>query len=999
MDKIVIQIDTNAAEAGKTFDQLNQKFKETDTGAKDLRKEIKELKAELFKLTPGTEEYAQALQQLGGKMNQLSDTTQELRVATGGLDTVFQTTTQATATMAGGFTAVTGVMALFGSDTEDLQKTFVKLQAVMAITTGLKGFAAFEKMTKRASISLKAYIAQMKLSRTATQQQSAANVTLTTTTNAASTATKGLGAAIKSVTAAIASNPIGAVLVALTAAITAISSFNSKAKEAEEQTRRWNDVLNELKGSQYTYSSLLEQEEAYFNKDIAAMKALGASQESINKKTLEYSKARKEELVTEREYLQNLIERNKENKELNEKLEKWADRVREINAEVKGLDETIQTLSYHLPAFAANFDQAFADLDRDLSRKVSQGVMTERQKVTEEVNFYQNELQTLRTTIDKYRKELGDAPVEMDENGRNIYQPNTSLTAQQKKQMQEDIRDMEARVQLYEGQIAIFTKTIEDIDDRNAKALRDKRMSNLKSSQEELERLAKELEKKWETISKEITETVNARDLLNDAIGNDTMPRSFSVLIELKHKFEKELGELQLHAKENNKLLEGEYRAYVNMILKYNEKIDQMFRENDMDYKDWPVNITNMARNIDAMSDLFVKENNIMLEQVKLGTVKVDEYYAWLESRMQYYQSERDKSLMEGYNLIDFELQNMQVTDEQKEEFRTMWGELFDFASELMPPEEAKKISDAIGQALQKQLDAIDKEYTGKINELNAKLQADTTAWMKGKSETGIFFHNYFGESPTKQFNDAMEYAQNMYKILYDEYNAELELIRAKMELLDENSEAYKNYAAQVEQIEADLATAEADYQSAQIDNIKEYGQRVTEIAGQFGDAIGGLASAMGSYYAEQAEQAKEMYGENSVEYQKYLKKEGNMKIAQVWTDFATGVMTAWATSEQLGPIAGPIMAAIQTAALLATAVASTQQIKRQTQASNNGGGSTANVGQLTDRVIMADTQRADQTAELNAKYNQGATRVYVTATDISDKQGENKTAVTNNRF
>jgi ubiquinone biosynthesis protein UbiJ len=141
------------------------------------------------------------------------------------------------------------------------------------------------------------------------------------------------------------------------------------------------------------------------------------------------------------------------------------------------------------------------------------------------------------------------------------------------------------------------------------------------------------------------------------------------------------------------------------------------------------------------------------------------------------------------------------------------------------------------------------------------------------------------------------------------------------------------------------------------------------------------------------------MYGENSEEYKKYLKKEGNMKIAQVWTDAATGIMTAWATSEQLGPIAGPILAAIQTAALTATAIASTQQIKRQTQATASGSAPTANVSGITDRVIMGEAQNADQTAQLNADYNQGSMRVFVTQDDISDAQNVNRVAVTNNRF
>ena len=50
MEDIKIIIDTNAEQAGKSFDDLSKKFKNADNSAKDLRKEIKELKSELFNL-------------------------------------------------------------------------------------------------------------------------------------------------------------------------------------------------------------------------------------------------------------------------------------------------------------------------------------------------------------------------------------------------------------------------------------------------------------------------------------------------------------------------------------------------------------------------------------------------------------------------------------------------------------------------------------------------------------------------------------------------------------------------------------------------------------------------------------------------------------------------------------------------------------------------------------------------------------------------------------
>ena len=993
MDNIKIIIDTNAEQASKSFDDLSQSFNKADTAAVDLRKQIKELKNDLYKLEPGTEEYANVLQDLGAKMNQLSDTQQELRVATGGLDTVFQTTTQATATMAAGFSAATGVVALFGGDTENLQKTFVKLQAVMAIATGLKGFAAFEKMTKRASISLKAYIAQMKLARTATQQQSAANVTLSTTTTVASTATKGLGAAIKSVTAAIASNPIGAVLVALTAAVTAITSFNSRAKEAEERARKLNDTLNELKKSTYTYTSLLDQELDYFNKDIAAMKALGASQESINKKTLEFSEARRAQLKQDRDYLLHLIEVNGQTEGLEEQTEKWTERVRELNTEISGLDKTIAELSYTLPSFASSFDSAFSDLERDLGRKVARGAMTERQAITREIDYIQDEINRLEKAVTDADNALRGTTGEMDENGRYI-KSETKLTTNERRQMEQDKLEMESRLDQYRTMRDQYLQKREDIDDRTAKTLSDKRQARFKESKDELNKLEEEIKKEYEKAEKEIASIMDAGKLMSEALDSDSEARMYESIQNIGINFENLVQNLINTAKENNKLLPNEYESFVKTLALYQSKLDGIFAEKKIDYKDWPFEITSLARNLDAASDLFVKENNIMLEQVRIGTLKIDEYNEWLLSRTAYYNDERNKLMMEGYNLIDSLLAGMDVSEEQKEEYRSKWSELFDFSGTLLPPEESKKIENALKTVIDNAFNQLEDNYKARMSMFEKWAEDQSRTWLDGGMDT-----SYWGDSPTAAYKKSIEQADGLYKLLHEQYTAEAKLLEEKMKLLDVNSEAYAQYYTKLQELRQADADAQHAQETASLAAHREYAQNIMEMAGQFGDAVSGLAGAMGSYYAEQAEQAKEMYGENSEEYKKFLKKEGNMKIAQVWTDAATGIMTAWATSEQLGPIAGPIMAAIQTAALLATAVASTQQIKRQTKANASGGSTDANVSGITDRVVFGEAQNASQQAQLNAEYNQGAARVFVVEGDINNAQGNTRTAVTNNTF
>jgi hypothetical protein len=298
---------------------------------------------------------------------------------------------------------------------------------------------------------------------------------------------------------------------------------------------------------------------------------------------------------------------------------------------------------------------------------------------------------------------------------------------------------------------------------------------------------------------------------------------------------------------------------------------------------------------------------------------------------------------------------------------------------------------------IDKQFNEIDEEFNanivGRKDRFTMYWDDMTRGWLEGGQKT-----SYWGDSASATFNKMQKQAEDLYNLLHEEYTREIQLLQEKMGLLDENSEAYAQYYAKLKELRQADADAQAAKETESLANMRQYGQNVMEMTGKFTDSISGLAGAMGSYYGEQAEQAKEMYGENSEEYKKYLQKEAGSKKAQVWIDFATGVMSAWATSEQLGPIAGPILAGIQTAALLATAITSVNTINRQAKTSGDGGGN-ANVGQLTDRVIMAEAQNTDQTAQLNADYNQGATRVFVTVDDINNGQDANRTAVTNNRL
>ncbi|MBQ2065738.1 MAG: hypothetical protein II455_06685, partial [Paludibacteraceae bacterium] len=72
---------------------------------------------------------------------------------------------------------------------------------------------------------------------------------------------------------------------------------------------------------------------------------------------------------------------------------------------------------------------------------------------------------------------------------------------------------------------------------------------------------------------------------------------------------------------------------------------------------------------------------------------------------------------------------------------------------------------------------------------------------------------------------------------------------------------------------------------------------------------------------AEEREKIEQEYAQKELELQKkQAVSDAAVQSANLWISTATGIVTAWATAMQLGPIGGPIAGAILTALLLGTA-------------------------------------------------------------------------------
>lgn len=121
----------------------------------ELKEGFKQLTQEINKTKAGTEAYKQNLVKLGEVKGALNDLKQGIIA----LDPEkrFRAFAQLGSTIASGFAAAQGAMAIFGSESEDLQKVLVRVQAAMALAQGLQGLAGFSKALTTARLAMIAF--------------------------------------------------------------------------------------------------------------------------------------------------------------------------------------------------------------------------------------------------------------------------------------------------------------------------------------------------------------------------------------------------------------------------------------------------------------------------------------------------------------------------------------------------------------------------------------------------------------------------------------------------------------------------------------------------------------------------------------------------------------------------------------------------------------------------------------------------------------------------
>lgn len=238
-------------------------------------------------------------------------------------------------TIASGFEAASGAAALFGADTEDVQKSIQKLVAIQSVANGIRDIAT--QVTTKGTAANKAYAFA--------QEQ------ITILTSASTSATQKWGAALKTV-------GVGLIIAGVIKLAETLGIFGGVSKEAKERT---DELTKSLEAQKRAIDGINESYD--FNIELLKnrLKQQGKTESEINKAIIEERKVQLEDAIVIEEQAKN--KRLKIEQEFQSKLEQARKKAKELGFngpitigedEKKELDEQTKLINQQVIEATAN---------------------------------------------------------------------------------------------------------------------------------------------------------------------------------------------------------------------------------------------------------------------------------------------------------------------------------------------------------------------------------------------------------------------------------------------------------------------------------------------------------------------------------------------------------------------------------------------------------------------------------------------------------------------
>ena len=389
-----------------------------------------------------------------------------------------------------------------------------------------------------------------------------------------------------------------------------------------------------------------------------------------------------------------------------------------------------------------------------------------------------------------------------------------------------------------------------------------------------------------------------------------------------------------------------------------------------------------------SISETFTEQFNALNHLYSQGIIDYQQFYDTLIN------------IQKDYNnaVADFDAQYIdetKMTEEYIAQLRYQYA--------LKPIAFQKEVGEKFLAELDSQLSAIENEYFKRsvIIERDEINWVSTLNTLSGQWSTSLKdrYNNEMALLQAKKDSDDEYYTQEKTR-LTEQLNNNALTVEQKAELW-----------AQIEQLDADhlLKVAEFNAKSEELNSQWKENLVSTVISGV--DAFAGLTDALNAVSKAQLDEYKRQYEAGKISKEKFeklqeemLQQQAALQIATTVIQTAAGIATVWAQAAKLGPIAGPIIAGIQTAAYVANMIAQIASIKTALKsglAGDTSGGS-ASAPDTSFTLTSADacqntlSDEVQTDLQANAQSNQ---RVYVVSSDITNAQDSDKTAVTTSTF
>lgn len=970
METIDIQIKSNAPEVTK----------ETTS----LRQQIKELRKEMESCAVGTDEYAAALQKLANVTHDYKDQQEEIRNSAGDLGTVFDNLQSVSSNVAAGFSAVNAVTTLFGANSENLQKVMVKLQQGMALVQGMKGMEGMGKNMKHLITSVKAMITTTKTQTTANKALAASEGTVTTATKATSTAMKGLKNAL------IATG-IGAIIVLVGTLAAHFEDLVNLLKFNKKEAVDYGKVLDDLTEKHQKQNKELELK-------LAKMKLMGKSYEELYFAQLEHITGQKLEIESTLKLIeleQDLIESRSKNGKIRKKdreqyennkvaIEKYKDSIIDLEISITNLKNNYNDYVNNQTNSSSKLDNSEEKAIQAAKKRADEYSKMLKKADADWKKYFSDLIKEMKKAQETIKQIGGIFNIE-GQTDEEIFKVIYGINPDSLKGRLEGIAqsilsyDLETLTNAKNSKISEFETQIEEL-----KADAQIGIEKLKTLKDKLYEVEVQLARTRDNSQKAAL-TAQKAEILGEIQSIEEEVKATIKQIETAEVNIERIK--QAYAKAGNDLVQNQSELS-NKLSAIESKITD-------DTYDNIVQINNLAKDL---SSTFETQFNALEYGLKEGLINYDEYYSGLHKIYAQYTS-GVKEIENGF------IAQLENSGQQEEDITLLYATRIAEIRQnyaIKPLEFQKEVGERFLQELDSQLAAIENEYF----KSSTILERDIIKWQTTlNTASGQWSTSLWGRYQTELS------ILNAQKANEEEYYS-----KEKGRLLEElnnnmlTAEQRAGLWAQIEQLDADHLVNQANFNAKEKELNDEWKANLVSTSIEGLNAFASLTSSLNAVSKAQVDEYKRLYEAGKISKEKFeklqdeeLHKQAALQKATTIMQTAAGIATVWAQSSKLGVIAGPIIAAIQTAAYVANMIAQLKSIDTALQAGVAGdtsGGTSAPDTSFTltspDAYQNTLSDEVQTDLQANAKDNQ---RVYVVSSDISNAQNNEKTTVTTATF